>query len=357
MNGDANGRAATGEVGLMREPPDLADDAIVRALQTSFGLRVAALGFLPVGNDAASWAYRVQEAQGPSYFLKVRAGASPMPGAAVPSYLHRHGVPHVLGPLPTSTGAPYVLVDGFALALYPMLEASMGAEVGLSPPQWRQLGAALQQIHRVPLTPELGRMVGREAFRPTRRELVADLEALVATAAPDDPAAWKLAGCWRAWQDVIGALVRQADALGRHLARSSFPQVLCHADLHTWNVLVDPDQRLWLVDWDEAILAPRERDLMFVVGGGIGHELVRPRDTDCFFQGYGEARIDRRLLAYYRTAWAVQDIAAYGEEVLMAPRLGEESRRAAVDGFMDLFEPGNIVDLARASDEAGPPVA
>jgi spectinomycin phosphotransferase len=43
--------------------------------------------------------------------------------------------------------------------------------------------------------------------------------------------------------------------------------VLCHADLHTWNVLVDGDGRLWLVDWDEAILAPRERDLMFLVGG------------------------------------------------------------------------------------------
>jgi len=53
-----------------------------------------------------------------------------------------------------------------------------------------------------------------------------------------------------------------------------------------------------------------------------------------------------RLLAYYRTAWAVQDIAAYGEQVLMMPTLGEETRRAAVDGFVDLFEPGNIVDLA-----------
>jgi hypothetical protein len=26
--------------------------------------------------------------------------------------------------------------------------------------------------------------------------------------------------------------------------------------------------------------------------------------------------------------------------------VGEEPRRAAVDGFVDLFEPGNIVDLA-----------
>lgn len=66
----------------MREPPALAEDRIVGALETSFGIRVAALAFLPVGDDAASWAYRVQVPRGPSLFLKVCAGAA-MPGAAV----------------------------------------------------------------------------------------------------------------------------------------------------------------------------------------------------------------------------------------------------------------------------------
>jgi spectinomycin phosphotransferase len=339
----------------MREPPALADATIVTALHASFGIRVAALAFLPIGNDPSSWAYRIDAAQGPAYFLKVRAGAGPMPGATVPAHLHRHGVPNVLAPLVTGVGAPYALVDGFTLALYPMLDVSVGAEVGLSPAQWRRLGATLRQIHGVPLTPELTRLVGREAFRPFRRELVADLEARVATVASDDPVAEELAGFWRARQGVIGALVGQADALGRQLARSTFPQVLCHADLHTWNVLVGDHRQLWLVDWDEAILAPKERDLMFVVGG-IGHDLVRSADTECFFQGYGEATVDPRLLAYYRCAWAVQDIAAYGEQVLITPGLGEVTRRAAVEGFMDLFAAGNIVDLARASGTAGHPM-
>jgi spectinomycin phosphotransferase len=325
--------------------PGLAAATIIEALRDSYGIRVASLRFLPVGNDAASWAYRVQAAQGPRYFLKVRAGAGPMPGAAVPGHLHRLGVPHVLAPLATGAGAPYVPVGRFALALFPLLRAGPGAEVGLSPAQWRQLGDTLRQIHAVPPTRELTGMVGREAFRPSRRELLPQLDALLATRATHDPVAAELAGFWRARHGVIHQLVERADGLGRQLARGRFPQVLCHADLHTWNVLIDAGQQLWIVDWDEAVLAPRERDLMFVVGG-IGHGLVRPRDTACFFQGYGKARIDRRLLAYYRCAWAVQDIAAYGESVLLLPTLGEEARRAAVAGFMDLFEPGNIVELA-----------
>jgi spectinomycin phosphotransferase len=144
---------------------------------------------------------------------------------------------------------------------------------------------------------------------------------------------------------VIGALVGRADRLGRRLAGEPSRQVLCHGDLHTWNVLVDADRRLWIVDWDEAVLAPRERDLMFVVGG-IGLGLVQPDDTDSFLQGYGQTSIDPRRLAYYRAAWAVQDIAEYGEEVLLAPALGEATRRAALEGFIDLFAPGNIVELA-----------
>lgn len=35
------------------------------------------------------------------------------------------------------------------------------------------------------------------------------------------------------------------------------------------------------------------------------------------------------------------------------PHLGAETRRAAVRGFLGLFEPGQIVDLALASAEMG----
>jgi hypothetical protein len=40
--------------------------------------------------------------------------------------------------------------------------------------------------------------------------------------------------------------------------------VLCHADRHGWTVLVRGDDEVAIVDWDEPLLAPKERDLMFV---------------------------------------------------------------------------------------------
>jgi spectinomycin phosphotransferase len=148
---------------------------------------------------------------------------------------------------------------------------------------------------------------------------------------------------------VIHTLVTRAEELGQQLARRVLPGVLCHGDIHTNNVLLDGHGAVWIVDWDDTVLAPKERDLMFVVGGGINRALVGPREEALFLQGYGARTLDSLALAYYRYAWAVSDIGAYGAEVVLRPDLGVVSRRAAVSAFLRLFEPGRIVDLALAT--------
>lgn len=338
----------------MREPPHLAEQAIAPALDAHYRIPAAALTFLPLGNDSASAVYRVEAGDGAAYFLKVRTGAGfSVPSLAVPHYLHSRGVPHVLAPLPAVGQALWVSVDGFALSVYPLIDGRAGAHTGLSEQQWRALGATLKQIHGSPLSPDLVHILPREAFVPSQREVLPELEAAIGKPNLAGPAQRELAAFWRARQDEIRALVARADALGHELRQASLPLVLCHADLHTWNVLLDADGQFWIVDWDETILAPKERDLMFVVGG-IGRDLVSPRETACFFQGYGDAAIDPDALTYYRYAWAVQDIGAYGEQVFFLPDLGEASRRDAVRGFMSLFEPGNIAAIAFASDGGAP---
>ncbi|MEZ4836015.1 MAG: phosphotransferase [Caldilineaceae bacterium] len=78
----------------------------------------------------------------------------------------------------------------------------------------------------------------------------------------------------------------------------NLPHVLCHTDIHTANVLVDPGGDLHIVDWDQPLFAPKERDLMFFVQNGPG-EPVEP-SVRHFFHGYGDTVIDWTALAYYR---------------------------------------------------------
>lgn len=130
------------------------------------------------------------------------------------------------------------------------------------------------------------------------------------------------------------------------LRLTSPKMVLCHADIHTANVLIDAEGQLFIVDWDETILAPKERDLMFVVGGGVVGATAEER----FFRGYGTTAIDPVTLAYYRYEWVVQEIGDFGARVFLTPELGEETQRDAVRGFRDLFRPGDVVQAAYDSD-------
>lgn len=121
--------------------------------------------------------------------------------------------------------------------------------------------------------------------------------------------------------------------------------MLCHADVHPNNVLIDTDDHLWIVDWDEVLLAPKECDLMMGVGG-LGSYPAGPREATWFLRGYGSAAIDPIALAYYRHARAVGDIGAYGAEALLLPAAGEATKRNAVQRLMKGFAPGSIVPLA-----------
>src|SRR5581483_6725189 len=226
--------------------------------------------------------YRVETEGGERFFLKVRAGRGfSAPSLAVPRFLHEQGVPHIAAPLPTAAGGLWASVNDYMLSLYPFIDGRTGADAGLSEAHWYAFGVAVKQFHSMRLPDELLRMIQREPFVPTRRRLLDNLDDVLASPAAADPIGQELAAFWRARRDEVRAVVERADALGDQLRQAAGPLVLCHADMHTWNVLLDTDRQLWLVDWDETLLALKERDLMFVVGG-LGSGLVQPHETARF---------------------------------------------------------------------------
>jgi spectinomycin phosphotransferase len=121
--------------------------------------------------------------------------------------------------------------------------------------------------------------------------------------------------------------------------------------VHTHNVLVEPTGAIRVIDWDEALMAPRERDLMFVVGSPIG---LAPgeRELALFEAGYGPLGIDPERLAYYHLDWAVQDAAGYAEQTLLDD-IGPESRAYALKVFLSIFDPDGEAEVAWRFDRTG----
>ena len=107
----------------------------------------------------------------------------------------------------------------------------------------------------------------------------------------------------------IQRLVDRAEQLGQKAAKiNRLNSCLCHSDIHGGNVLMDENDIIYIVDWDEPIMAPKERDLMFI-GGGVANVWNKPHEEEFFYKGYGKTEINMTILAYYRHERIVEDIA------------------------------------------------
>jgi spectinomycin phosphotransferase len=331
----------------MLENPDLQDDVLISGLYDAYGLRVSQLAFLPLGADVNTAVYRASGGDGRPYFLKLRRGSFDELSVAVPAFLAGQGLRQIIPPLRTITGQLSFRLEPYALTLYPFVEGVDGFAVELSEQQWVELGATLKRLHTVRLPPAIRRGLKRETYAPRYRQHVVAFQARLRGSRFDDSIAAELAAFLAAKAAEVRQLVDAAERLARALSARPQVVVLCHADSHNGNILVSPDGALHLVDWDTALLAPKERDLMFV-GSGIGRAGNADQEAAWFYQGYGLAEIDPLALAYYRCERIVQDIDAFCEEIL-ATTASSQDRLQGLRFLTSQFEPHGVVEIALQS--------
>jgi len=336
----------------MLEKPHLPDERISACLQAEYGLLVATIVFLPLGADLGTAVYRVTAADGTMYFLKLRSGTFDETSVALPKFLSDQGIEHIIAPLATSTGQLWADLDAFTVILYPFVEAHNGYEVDLSDRHWIEFGVALKRIHTVTVPPALIDRIQRETSSPRWREIVKKSLARVETDTFDDPVAIELAAYLKVKRAEILDLVERTEQLAQELQAQPPESVVCHADLHAGNILIDASGAFYLVDWDTLILAPKERDLMYAGGGQFRDTRTPQQEEALFYQGYGPTPIDQRALAYYRYERIIEDIAVECEQIFSAAD-GSEDREQALRWSMSNFESSGTIEIARQADKIG----
>ncbi len=328
----------------MLTPPGLSDDIITACVHEHFGFRIAHVAFLPIGADVNSAVYRVTATDGTQYLLKLRRGHFKEVAVTVPALLHAHGLHHVMAPIATTTHDWWVQTQGFAWMLYPFFAGKNGFEVPLSSAQWVAFGATMRAVHTTRLPTEVEARVPREVYSAHWRQSVQAFHHQVGRREYNDPIAACFAAFWMTKRDEIYELVARTEQLAEALQQRAVDLVVCHADLHGGNVLLGANDALAIVDWDELILAPKERDLMFV-GAGIGGVWDTADEERLFYQGYGTTAIDPVMLAYYRYERVVADIAAYAEQIFGIQGSAED-REQGLHQLMGQFQPDSVVPIA-----------
>jgi len=258
------------------------DQRIIECLNANYGLKVARLTFLPLGADLNASVYKAEMHDQSSYFIKLKRGRHHDISATIIALLHDVGIQHIIPPIKTTLGKSIQYIDDVTLIVSPFVEGQDGFNRDLTDDQWITLGKAMKQIHEIDVPLSIQHMIRREDYSPKWREAVRFLYAHIESEPSGDEIALKLIAFMKKHSATIHRLVDRTTQLGKQI-QDQLPQfVLCHSDIHGGNVLMDRNDVIYMVDWDDPIMAPKERDLMFI-GGGVANVWNKPHEEKFFF--------------------------------------------------------------------------
>lgn len=311
---------------------------IIDCLKTYWGID-ATLTPLLLGADLEAITYKA-DAHDQSYFVKLKRGNHNI-GVELLDLLHHEGIQEIIPPLKTSRGQLTQSIDEFTLIVYPFIENQNGFTQNLTENQWITLGKTLKRVHDFKPPQAIQSKIRKETYSPKWRDFVRSINMEM----QGDEWAQKLLTFMKSHQEEIHRLVNRAEFLAQNQKLTEF--VLCHSDIHGGNVLIDAKGSIYIIDWDSPIMAPKERDLMFI-GGGVANVWNNPQEEEFFYKGYGKTKIDMATLAYYRHERIVEDIAEYAQELLLKSE--GNNRPEMYHHFVDMFKPRGVVDIAFKTD-------
>jgi len=334
----------------MLEKPELKDEEIINCLRDEYGLSVGKISFLPLGADLNTAVYRVVTIDGTAYFVKLRRGDFNEASVAVPYFLSSLGIKEVIPSLTTLKGRLWANLNPFKVILYPFIEGHDGFEERLSDQQWVEFGKALKRFHTVDIPPTITSTIQRDDFSARWRDTVRMFLERIEEDIFNEPLAIELAAFLKSKEDETLELVNRAEWFAHMLQEQPPEFILCHADIHGWNLLIDTTGAIYMVDWDTLIFAPRERDLMFI-GGGPGDSGYSPQEEETmFYQGYGQTNINQIAIAYYRYERIIEDIAVYCKQIFSSNKGGED-RKQSLEYLKSNYLSNGTIERAYQSDK------
>jgi spectinomycin phosphotransferase len=334
----------------MLTKPDLKDKEIVKCLQDFYGLDVKVISFLPIGADFNTAVYRITTSSKKEYFLKLRSGEFFEASVSVPKYFSDMGIKQVISPLVSQTGQLWASLESFKAILYPYVEGYNGVEVKLSDQQWIEFGATMKKLHSTNIPNSIINNVPRETFSSKWRETVKAFLMRIENEVFEEPVAVKMALFLKSKSSEILNLVERAEKLAITIQKQPLEYILCHADIHGWNLIVDKERALYIVDWDTLIFAPKERDLMFVGAGIWDSGRTATEEESLFYQGYGQTKINQDAICYYRFERIIQDIGDYCEYIFLSDEGGDD-RMQCFEHLQPVFLPNGAIERACQSDK------
>ena len=349
----------------MKTEPTIPQHQIQQQVNQNYYINLQTLKFLPVGEG--SWCFHGQGKSEEVFIRLVKEKTKAEKTVLLAKSLSDQGLP-VLHSLADKSGNLMSEIDGCGLIIYPFISGSTLMARGLSDKQAsllrRKIGVTVARIHAltdpvdnqpypnqsnfIQHSPVSQFDLPREDFARFQAEILSILsldDHQPPVGQHDDALVVELSDFIQPRLKVLRNLVEVARRLGQTLRLEALDYVLCHGDIHEDYILLSDSGEIFIIDWDNAILAPKERDLFFFgdnedyLTGYFGGQTNSVAGTSTFV-------IDQTVIDYYVLEWALQEIVDYGNRILFDTHFDMEGRVDAWLQFQRLFEPGQDVDFA-----------
>jgi spectinomycin phosphotransferase len=334
--------------------PTIKNEEIIQCLHDAYGLSIIKVTFLPLGADFNTFVYRVVTDTGISYFLKLRSGEFNTASVMVPKYLADQGIKQVISPLPNNEGQLWTELALFKVILYPYIEGYNGVEVKLSDEQWFEFGSVIKKLHGITLPHELAVTIPQENFSFQSHLVLESFLERVEDEIFEKPVEAEMAAFLRAKSAELFTIIELAQESGgvleEEFEEESIEYVLCHADLHGWNLLTDAAGALYVVNWDTVMYAPKEQDLMFIGAGISDSGRIPDEEKRLFYKGYGKAVKNSPALAYYRYERIIQDIVEYCEHIFLSDA-DKEGKMQSFEYVKSIFLSNGPLEIAHSAND------
>jgi spectinomycin phosphotransferase len=311
-----------------------------------YGLEIDSFKKLKLGADKNTHAYKVGNDK-TEYFLKIRSGCFNELSIEIQNLLAKEkNIGNVIKPIETLDGKSYINYSSFYICLYPFIKGKNCWNCNFSKDQWNIFGKVLYTIHNTDLSNNILNKLPKENYNSRSRGYVYNI--INKIEGRNKMLIREYVDFLLKRKDTINKIISEAENKSKEIKMSLPDNCLCHGDLHAGNIMVTEDDKLFFVDWDTIIYAPKERDLMFI-GGGIGNKWNTPEEINCFYNGYKNNKINGKILSYYRFERIIEDIEEYDYQII-DPSTNTDEKINIVNILESQFDKNNVVDMAFQTD-------
>ena len=315
--------------------PNITQNELINLLNESYPLQVKSLTFLPKGE--VSWVYIVESIETTKYLLKIhKAKVLPVERFQLLSDLHeKAGINGLTYPLPTKNGALQINILGYPSVIFNYIGGKTAHESKPTDKDYERFGTLLAEIHQAVKVIDYP---VKETFNiPTKDDFLKVLSHLDGGYRIDgikkDPFNILKPLCARLEKE-LSAL----ESLQSQLRSSNLDFVLCQGEPSPGNIMVGNDGEPYLIDWDEPIVAPKEKDLLF-----FSHTI------EPVLKGYSQhssdITINKDIEKFYSLLWNVNEIADWGNRIFFA-NSSEAELKHSLDQLKDFLDYSGLEDKA-----------